>query len=224
MSRPPHAQPENQGASSSDAAPKVVVRAGKTYLCSACGTLVEIPEEFVGQFVVVPQQSPSTDKPQEPEQRPKEAPLTSPKDHEAEPPATIKTGSKRKGSAARAASSSRASAAAPRLGSPRLDSPHASSGQGNRPRRPRRPSYAGRSIDGLPVPTARQLDRAFAWVVSQLQVLDQQETQLKQLRKKLKRKRCARREPPSRQHAQRRHAPSHRPSGGRTARKRGPPG
>jgi len=35
--------------------PQVVVRAGKTYVCSACGTLVEIPAEFVGQIMMAPE-------------------------------------------------------------------------------------------------------------------------------------------------------------------------
>ncbi|MEW4563928.1 hypothetical protein AB1K70_15440 [Bremerella sp. JC770] len=60
-----HAQPESSGSRSPEHAPQVVVRAGKTYLCSACGTLVEIPADVVGRMVVVVDPpSPSTsDKP-----------------------------------------------------------------------------------------------------------------------------------------------------------------
>jgi len=65
----PHAQPETTGAISHENAPQVVVRAGKTFLCSACGTLVEVPPDVVGQLVVVPDPAP----PEEPAQ-PRPAP------------------------------------------------------------------------------------------------------------------------------------------------------
>ncbi|MEW4565396.1 hypothetical protein AB1K70_22915 [Bremerella sp. JC770] len=57
----PHAQPETEGALSRENAPQVVVRAGKTFLCSACGTLVEVPPDVIGQLVVVPNPSPQAE-------------------------------------------------------------------------------------------------------------------------------------------------------------------
>jgi len=47
--------PSNSILPSGDNTPQVVVRAGKTYVCSACGTLVEIPAEFVGQIMMAPE-------------------------------------------------------------------------------------------------------------------------------------------------------------------------
>ena len=44
--------PAKNGALSSESKPQVVVRAGKTYVCSSCGTLVEIPADVVGQLVL----------------------------------------------------------------------------------------------------------------------------------------------------------------------------
>ncbi|MFN3151069.1 hypothetical protein [Bremerella sp.] len=51
-------QPEPSGSFSEENAPQVVVRAGKHYVCSSCGTLVEIPAEVVGQLVLAAAPSP----------------------------------------------------------------------------------------------------------------------------------------------------------------------
>ena len=45
-------QPDPSGSFSTENATQVVVRADKYFLCTACGTLVEIPEEVVGQLVL----------------------------------------------------------------------------------------------------------------------------------------------------------------------------
>lgn len=45
-------QPDPSGSFSTENASQVVVRADKYFLCTACGTLVEIPEEVVGQLVL----------------------------------------------------------------------------------------------------------------------------------------------------------------------------
>ncbi|MEW4561219.1 hypothetical protein AB1K70_01765 [Bremerella sp. JC770] len=50
---------ERHDSASAGHTPQVVVRAGKTYLCSACGTLVEVPAEVVGQLVRVVACSPN---------------------------------------------------------------------------------------------------------------------------------------------------------------------
>ncbi|WDI43116.1 hypothetical protein [Bremerella sp. P1] len=51
-------QPEKSGSRSQENVPQVVVRAGKTFLCSSCGTLVEVPADVVGQLVVAVGHSP----------------------------------------------------------------------------------------------------------------------------------------------------------------------
>jgi len=40
------------GGLSTESTPQVIVRAGKHYVCSACGVLVELPADVVGQIVV----------------------------------------------------------------------------------------------------------------------------------------------------------------------------
>ncbi|QDU75297.1 hypothetical protein Pan97_23270 [Bremerella volcania] len=47
-----HAPSDPCGSFPKGNAPQVVVRAGKTFVCSACGTLVEIPADVVGQLVI----------------------------------------------------------------------------------------------------------------------------------------------------------------------------
>ncbi len=53
MSSSTRVRSNRRGVSSHDDTPQVVVRAGKTFLCTACGTLVEIPADVVGQYVLV---------------------------------------------------------------------------------------------------------------------------------------------------------------------------
>ena len=56
-----HETPDKSSLNSQEHAPQVIVRAGKTYVCSSCGTLVEIPAEFVGQMVTVKAEPPPTE-------------------------------------------------------------------------------------------------------------------------------------------------------------------
>jgi len=53
----PHNPVSPGGGRATASPPQVVVRAGKTYACTACGTLVEIPAEVVGQLVAVPEKT-----------------------------------------------------------------------------------------------------------------------------------------------------------------------
>ncbi|WP_207399344.1 hypothetical protein, partial [Bremerella alba] len=46
-----NAQLDPSGSFSSENAPQVVLRAGKAFVCSACGTLVEVPAQVVGRKV-----------------------------------------------------------------------------------------------------------------------------------------------------------------------------
>ncbi len=206
MSSSTHAQPEHHGASPPGAAPQVVVRAGKTYVCTACGTLVEIPAEFVGQFVLATEQStahstePSTNQsaaqsaspPIEPPIEPpsKSSPVKPP----VEEPAT--------------ASSPADTASATKPPQPHASQPHASQATGtrqsfqlsepsaisstdqsrrpNRSHRRQRRMFAGQTIDGLTVPSARQLDQAFHWVEFRLGVLGRQDNEIRRLKKLLR--------------------------------------
>ncbi|MFN3149926.1 hypothetical protein [Bremerella sp.] len=133
-----HDSPEKSGPRPSERQPQVVVRAGKTFLCGACGTLVEVPAEVVGQLVLAVGQSapqPRDDNP--PPQREPVAAQPLPK-----PPARPK-----------------------------------------RPPQPKRPTLVGQTIDGLMVPSGKQLDRALAWVSFHLRILDRQGSELKRLQK-----------------------------------------
>ncbi len=170
----PPAQPE---AESPDGTPQVVVRAGKTYICSACGTLVEIPAEFVEQFVLVPPQ-------RQQNKRPAAASPTA-QDTPKQPPAPTSSdaaagrGEVSDGMASCGASGRRAT-------STTAASSGAQPTRPTHPKRPPRPSFAGQLIDGLRVPQPKQLDRAFAWVTHHLTVLDRKDSELQQLAKLLK--------------------------------------
>ncbi len=52
MSRSPHARRQPRGAAPARHAPQVVVRAGKTYACTACGVLVQLPDDLEGEWVL----------------------------------------------------------------------------------------------------------------------------------------------------------------------------
>ncbi|QDU76490.1 hypothetical protein Pan97_35400 [Bremerella volcania] len=52
------AQTDRRGSLSPESGPQVVVRAGKTFVCSACGTLVEVLADVVGQMVLAVDPSP----------------------------------------------------------------------------------------------------------------------------------------------------------------------
>lgn len=61
-----HEPPESGGTKSPGHMPQVVVRAGKTFLCSSCGTLVEVPPEVVGQLVIAVNRAPQEEQVDEP--------------------------------------------------------------------------------------------------------------------------------------------------------------
>lgn len=149
MSASPHAQSEANGSLSQENAPEVIVRAGKYFVCSSCGVMVEIPEDVVGQLVlaVAPSSEEKTEEPPAPSETARRAPTT----QHSESTAT---------------------------NSPRP----------KRPKRPERVSFVGQTIDGLRVPSADELDRAFSWVTFHLTVLDRQGSEIKRLKKLLKRK------------------------------------
>lgn len=138
-----HEQPEQGEANSQESMPQVVVRAGKYFLCSSCGTLVEVPEEFVGQLMLTTQ------------------PI-------AEQPADAQSGSQ----------------VEPSQSEPTTQTPP----QPMPPRRSKHPKFNGQIIDGLKVPSASELDRSFAWVSFHLTVLDRQGSELKRLKKLLKKR------------------------------------
>ncbi|QDU74347.1 hypothetical protein Pan97_13540 [Bremerella volcania] len=137
-------RPEQNGALSRERKPQVVVRAGKTYVCSSCGTLVEIPADVVGQLVIAvdPSQSDETVEPSPVSEKPsRTTPIAK---------------------------------APPRP---------------KRPQPPKRVSFTGETIDGLRVPSAKQLDRAFSWVTFHLKVLDRQGSEIKRLKNLLSKER-----------------------------------
>ena len=158
-----HEPPEQDGAISHENQPQVIVRGGKTYVCSACGTLVEIPADIAEQFVLVKPSPAETEKPKEPPQPP-------------EPP---RPGDSHE-TTTTAASPNR-SFTSPASGSP----PRRRSA----PKRPPRPNFTGHTIDGLRVPSAHQFDRAVNWVSFHLKVLDRQHTEVRRLAKLLKQQR-----------------------------------
>ncbi|QDU78146.1 hypothetical protein Pan97_52280 [Bremerella volcania] len=143
------AQTDRRGSLSPESGPQVVVRAGKTFVCSACGTLVEVPADVVGQLVLAVDPSPQ-DEPVETEP-------------EGRVPAKAKT----------------------RPSRPKKIRP-ARPSRPKRPEQPERVSLVGEIIDGLRVPSGKQLDRALAWVSFHLKVLDRQGSELKRLQKLLK--------------------------------------
>ncbi|MFN3150172.1 hypothetical protein [Bremerella sp.] len=154
----PHHEPPDSGSENSPGRkPQVVVRAGKTFLCSSCGTLVEVPPEVVGQLVIAVE--PTTQ--QEPNQEPPA---------QEQPPQTqsLQTQTPQKTHAQK------------------QHSPQRPSPRPKRPRQPQRESFVGQTIDGLQVPSAQQLDRALKWVSFHLRVLDRQGSEINRLRKLLK--------------------------------------
>ncbi|WDI41362.1 hypothetical protein [Bremerella sp. P1] len=154
-----HAQPDQRGTRSTERKPQVVVRAGKTFLCSSCGTLVEVPADVVGQLVVAVDSSP--------QEAPAEPSVADEQPPQVEPDPTV----------------------TPAKSSSCKDSPRPSHAPKHRPQRPSAPKKShliGEMIDGLKVPSAKQLDRALAWVSFHLKVLDRQGTEKNRLRKLLK--------------------------------------
>jgi len=146
------------GGLSVESTPQVVVRAGKTYICSSCGTLVEIPADVVGQLVIVVEAAPPAEV--------SEAVPTASTPTQPKAPPTIGITMQ---AATRPAKSKKSTPARPR-----------------RPKRPEPVAFVGQTIDGLCVPAARQLDRALAWVSFHMKVLDRQQCELQYLQKRLK--------------------------------------
>jgi len=141
-------QPEARGGRSSESVPQVVVRAGKTWICSACGVLVEVPADVVGQLVVVPEQA----APEEPAQA---SPAHESPTHEPPEPTP----------------------------------PAVSAETEPAPRALARPSQAidpsRQRVDGLTVPTPREMHRLLAWIdyrLRRLKDLQGEENALTRLR------------------------------------------
>lgn len=169
-----HEQPDPRGSFSPENAPQIVVRAGKTFLCAACGTLVEVPPEVVGQLVLVANPSSPGD---QPHPEPKPSAESQPQPREAGQ-ATRATGP----SVITTQADKRQDASPERVRSSR----HASATmRPPRPKRPKRESFVGQRIDGLRVPSALELDRAFAWVSFHLRVLDRQGAEIKRLKQQI---------------------------------------
>ena len=211
----PHHEPPDSGSENSPGRkPQVVVRAGKTFLCSSCGTLVEVPPEVVGQLVIAVE--PTTQ--QEPNQQPpaqEQPPQTQrPQKQSPQTPRPKKTHAQKQHS--------------PQRPPPRP----------KRPRQPQRESFVGQTIDGLQVPSAQQLDRALKWVSFHLRVLDRQGSEINRLRKLLKTQPVPRPSPlerahevpvrssdelESNEHSQHAHEDVSMAPGSRAAKERGPP-
>ncbi|MFN3152644.1 hypothetical protein [Bremerella sp.] len=144
-------------------APQVVVRAGKTFVCSSCGTLVEIPAEVVGQLVLAAapasQDMPGGGSPPEVKEPAQNEPER--RERQAQPTLTQQP-------------SRQTASAKPRTQRPK------------RPQRPQPELFTGTMIDGLRVPSGQQLDRALKWVSFHLRVLDRQSGEIKRLQTLLK--------------------------------------
>ena len=182
-------RPKPIGASSHENAPQVVVRAGKHYVCSACGTWVEIPADVVGQLVYVaspandaPPSGMSKDTPEVPSQVHPEKPP------EATPPVVPTPPAKASPTPNTQNTSNSGAAAETPSRQPTSQTP------------PRKRAFP-RTFDGLQVPSGRRLDHAFAWVRFQLQVLDRQDSEIKQLRKLLRQRRRQFRRAPATVHS-----------------------
>ncbi len=170
--------------------PQVVVRAGKHYVCSACGTLIEIPADVAEQYILVAPSNPQTDTAKPPITRKQTTPSSA-------SPCPSSTAKEQAGSE----SPLQHTPAQPLPASSHrpTHSQETSSRGSTRPtsRRTRlvsRPIFAGKRIDGLHVPTGKQLDGAFKWISFQLKVLDRKDSEIKQL-KKLLRQQAARPKP-----------------------------
>jgi len=173
MSSPtPAPQSEPRGGRSPERAPQVVVRAGKTWICSACGVMVEVPPEVVGQMVMVPEPTPPQD--------------------------TVEPGLASATPSHEAQTEEQPAGEIPSPVEPLEEKPSP------RPTCPRRSSRSNSDqprIDGLIVPTPKQLQRLMAWVeyrLARLDVLKKQEKMLLRIPSNRPRK-APSRQAPSRQ-------------------------
>lgn len=175
-------QPDSSGSFSQEIAPRIVVRAGKHCVCTACGTLVELPEDVTGQWVWVAAETSSAEPASEEPKPENSAAKSNPfKLHATELSGHAATG--------RANASRRSSSRNEAWGTPSrpLASPHSPSpSRPQRPKSPRRNTFVGSIIDGLRVPSGAELDRALAWVSFHLKVLDRQGEEIQRLKKQLK--------------------------------------
>jgi len=149
-----HDQAVPGGTLSTESKPQVVVRAGKYFICTACRTLVEIPPDVVDQLVTTQHTEP-----------------TAPVAASPVPAAALEEPQKQP----TAPADSRPQVITPTSSSPKT-SPRAP--------RPKRHKFRGEIIDGLRVPSSRQLDRALGWVTFHLKVLDRHGSELNHLQKR----------------------------------------
>ncbi|WP_207395212.1 hypothetical protein [Bremerella alba] len=190
-----NAQPDLSGSFSTENAPQGVLRAGQTLACLACGTMVEVPAQVVGRKVILVDHS-RRDEP-DGSAVAQEVPgwTESPQagDSQAEPsrPGLLASDvSPRHCDGGEGASAGTTQA--------ELVSGEASPGVAISPETPplrtkrrKQPSQVGpqrRRIDGLQVPAADEMERAFAWVSFHLKLLGLQGSQMKRLQKVLKRR------------------------------------
>jgi len=178
-------QSEASGGRSRERAPQVVVRAGKTFVCSACGTWVQVPDDVVGQWVVVADQSGQT---------------AAVSDETATDPRASSDSVTHPADEAACSSA----AVTPAVPAEEDASPYSREDRSQRPcsAKPRkrcaakrklpRPACAGSSaeerIDGLRVPTAGELERLLAWIDYRLKRLNE----LQRLEKELERQKAKR--------------------------------
>ena len=171
----PPQQPDPHGSFSTENAPEVVVRADKYYVCSSCGTLVEIPAEVAGQLVIAvnpkPSAGASTTKP----------PLPS-------PPASSVSFQHAAGATPPASPTTQATPKPCADRSPTARQPSPRPARPGRPKQPKSVSFVGQTIDGLVVPSGQQLDHALKWVAFHLRVLDRQGEELQRLKQQLKKR------------------------------------
>ncbi len=203
------------------------MRAGKVCLCSACGTLVEIPADVVGMLVEQGMTLPPMDGEADEavgesigdedaalDKQPVVEGPSAADEPAVQQPESSSGGSSEPNSPTTDIPSS-TNKPLPPLPQPTHSPPSAAKrslrehlalggsacdGTGtpnhpssNKPRRgcpanSLRRSFIGHSIDGLIVPSSQQLDQAFAWVSFHLKVLDKKESEVKRLKRLLRRR------------------------------------
>ncbi len=197
---------------------EVVVRAGKTFLCTSCGTLVEVPADVVGQLVMTPdppdhralkrklaKMQRTTKKSSGSRVAGRQASATSglsstssgtALSDRTQPDRTRPSKSQpdrtrpdKRPPSGDASEEKHSGTKQPEASGAQPHRPDAKASPGQAPKRPPRRSFAGQTIDGLQVPSGVALDRAVAWVCFRLKVLDQNDREKKRLLKLLKQQR-----------------------------------
>lgn len=176
---------QSGGTLSTESSAQVVVRADKVYLCSSCGTLVEVPADVVGQLVLAVNHAPQE--------------TTPPISTTASTPATTRpaTSTSKQHAGGTSGTASKSTQSHVNVVEDRPSAGFAPKARPARPRRPMAPQpvrFVGQTIDGLTVPSAGQLDRALKWVSFHLRVLDRQGSEVKRLKKLLKQRPCTTRQ------------------------------